>query len=625
MCGIAGFFGTGDTDTLEKMNVALARRGPDDRGIFMEGSVGLAQTRLSIIDLSSSGHQPMKSTTGQTVIVFNGEIYNFRELREELASKKSYRFQGGSDTEVILALYEAYGVEAFSKLNGMFAIALYDLKTKELMLVRDRMGKKPLYWGVSKDTLLFGSELKALMCHKDFSKEIDSNAVRLYLTYEAVPTPFSIFKGIKKLQAGHYLVYSQGKKPREVCFWDRPNAVLDISFEEATSRLDELLQASVARRLVSDVPLGVFLSGGLDSSTIAYYASRGSGEQLKTFSIGFSNKDFDESKYAEEVARTLNVAHTTEYFSPEKCIELLPEVFSYLDEPIADASIMPTYLLSAFARKHVTVALAGDGSDELFAGYPTFQAESLVGAYRTIPEWMRQGLIEPAIRALPVSHSYFSLDFKLKRFIDGAGTDPRHRHQRWLGAFTDTEANELLQGGGDYAFASPYELLNQYFHCEEKGDVFHNDVLWSYARTYLMDEVLVKVDRASMANSLEVRAPFLDYTLVEFVQNLPYKYKYHAGTGKYILKHLMKDRLPRGIVFRKKRGFAMPIGQWLTHELKPLMHDLLSKEAIGQSGFFDYTVIKRIMSEHERGVADHRKKLWTLMVFQMWFKRWSVA
>ena len=606
MCGIGGFVGAGDEGTLGKMTAALARRGPDDHGSYLKGSVGLAHTRLSIIDLSASGHQPMESTTGHTIITFNGEIYNFGELRRDIEAHGGYRFKSNTDTEVILALYERYGVEAFSRLNGMFAFALWDAREKSLILVRDRLGKKPLYWGVFGDTLIFGSELKSLMCHPDFKKEIDPWAVQLYLTYEYVPTPLSIFKGVRKLSPGSYLVYKRGAKPAEKCFWNITRSQSNLSFDEALRQLDHLLEASVARRLVSDVPLGVFLSGGLDSSTIAYYAGRVSKEQVKTFSIGFTNSDFDESAYATEVARALGVSHTTEHFSPERCMDLIPEVFSYLDEPIADSSLMPTYLLSQFTRKHVTVALAGDGSDELLAGYPTFKAEALVNYYKHIPETLRRQLIEPIIQALPVRHSYFSFDFKLKRFLEGVETDPRHRHQRWLGAFSDIEARELLDRGGTQP--SPYEHLNAFFPTQSSREEFLNDLLWSYARTYLMDEVLVKVDRASMAHGLEVRAPFLDYTLVEFLQSLPYHYKFHRGTGKYILKRLMEDKLSRNIVYRKKQGFAVPLGRWLKKELKPLSDELLGRRAIEKSGFFDAEKEAKVKSAHAQGARDKRTK-----------------
>lgn len=624
MCGIAGFFGEGDGAVLDRMNVALSRRGPDDHGTFRDGPVALAQTRLSIIDLSLGGHQPMTSSTGNTVVVFNGEIYNYRELRTEIEREGTYRFTNDSDTEVILALYEKYGTGAFERLDGMFAIALYDKRTGELLLARDRMGKKPLYWGIFDGVFLFGSELKALMAHPAFRKEIDPQAVNLYLSYESVPTPFSIFKGVHKLSPGTYLRYKEGGEPHKESFWQLPMRTSELSVDEATARLDELLAKSVGERLVADVPLGVFLSGGIDSSTVAYYAAK-AGDRLKTFSIsvGFSEGDQGEAGYARMVADSLGVDHSVQTFSEKECTDLIPEVFGYVDEPLADASILPTYLLSGFTRKHVTVALGGDGADELFAGYPTFEAEVLAGLYEQVPGFLRRGLIEPSIRALPVSHSYLSLDFKLKTFLAGASEDPRYRHQRWMGAFAPEDAREVLAAAYRMPDFSPYAMLDQYFTAGADHDRYMNEVLWAYARTYLMDQVLVKVDRASMAHGLEVRAPFLDRELVEFAFSLPYAFKHRGLTGKYLLKRLMRGKLPDRIIDRPKRGFGIPTGRWLQKELKPLAHELLGKQSLEKSGVFDWKVTERLLDEHEQGARDHRKKLWTLMAFQLWYQKWG--
>ena len=621
MCGIGGFYGDGDEATLAGMVEALSRRGPDDQGTWCKGKVGLAHTRLSIIDLTHAGHQPMTSASGKTSIVFNGEIYNFRELRRGL--RECYRFQSSTDTEVILALYEKEGTKAFAALNGMFAFALYDHGTGSLFLVRDRTGKKPLYWGVFNGTLIFGSELKALMQHKKFKKEIDPFALELYLTYECVPTPYSVFKGVRKVQAGGYVEFSPGKEPREEPYWELPREGSRVSFPDALAELDRVLAAAVERRLVSDVPLGVFLSGGIDSSTIAYYARQAVGTSLKTFSIGFTDRDFDESGYARDVANRLGVEHTMEYFSPSRCIELIPEIFAYVDEPLADASALPTYLLSSFTKRHVSVALGGDGADELFAGYPTFQAEALLGVYRALPAWLRKPL-EAAVRALPVSHTYFSLDFKLKKFIEGIGVPARYRHQHWLAAFAEDEARTVAsrelrvhwQGGA-------YAHLDQFFRDGVSRDGFSNDILWSYLRTYCMDHVMAKVDRTSMAHALEVRAPFLDHEVVELVSSMPYSYKFRHFGGKYILKKLMRGKLPSRILTRRKQGFAVPLGRWLRAELRPLVEETLSRKAIEESGFFEPREVTRLVGEHQALRADHRKKLWALIVFQLWYKKWA--
>ncbi len=617
MCGIAGFLGQGSTDTLGAMTRALSRRGPDDHGVYSGGALGLAHTRLAIIDLSAMGHQPMKSTSGDTVIAFNGEIYNYKSLRKEIEALGAYSFRTESDTEVILAAYETMGEAGFAKLDGMFAFALYDSKRETIHLVRDRFGKKPLYWGVFDGTLLFGSELKALMCHPSFKKELDPESVAAYVAYEYVPTPRSIFKGVSKLAPASHLTYTHGATPVIREYWSLAHTKQNVPYDEALRRTDELLSQAVEKRLVSDVPLGVFLSGGIDSSAVAYYARQLGA--VRTFSIGFDDPDFDESSFAREVAQALGTEHTEERFSAQTCIDMISDVFGYLDEPMADASILPTYLLSGFTKQYVTVALGGDGGDELFAGYPTFKAESFVGLYRALPGAMRTHMIEPLVQRIPAGGSYMSIDFKLKKFIEGATTPDHERHQRWLGAFVnDRERQELLVSR---AHTDPFDAQRVFFeHTSEKDP--GNALLWSYMRTYMMDEVLVKVDRASMAQSLEVRTPFLDTALVEYVTGLPYAYKYARRTGKRLLKDVMRGKIPSSIIDRKKQGFGIPLSRWLRNELNPLMHEMLSDDALARGGVFNPAPVQRLMREHEAGTHDHRKKIWTLMVFQLWSASW---
>ncbi len=618
MCGIAGFLGAGDEQILANMCRALSRRGPDDHGTYSGGGIGLSHTRLAIIDLSSLGHQPMQSESGKLVVSFNGEIYNYKALRKEIETSGLYQFRTGSDTEVILATYESMGVDGFAKLDGMFAFALYDARSETLHLVRDRMGKKPLYWGEFNGTFIFGSELKALMQHELFKKEIDPESLTAYLAYEYVPTPRSMLKGVHKLPPASYLSFKKGTRPTINTYWSLPQREVNDSFEEAVKKTDVLLAEGVGKRLVSDVPVGVFLSGGIDSSAVAYYA-RQHGD-VRTFSVGFDDKDFDESHYAAEVARILGTEHTEERFSAKQCIESIRDVFSYLDEPMADASILPTYLLSGFTRQHVTVALGGDGGDELFAGYPTFQAEALVGAYSHIPQLLREHVIAPITRALPSSDTNLSFDFKLKRFIAGSDAPIHERHQKWLGAFTDAHERTGLLLSSDTS--NVFESQRSFFDGAHGRNETMNRLLWSYARSYLMDEVLVKVDRASMAHGLEVRTPFLDIALVEYVMNLPYHYKYSGFTGKRLLKSIMRGTLPDSIIDRKKKGFGIPLARWLRTELNPLMHEILSDEALAKSGVFNPAPVQQLIAEHEAGTADHRKKLWTLMVFQLWHTQW---
>ncbi len=618
MCGIAGFAGSGTTEILRHMTEALQRRGPDDHGIYFDGKVGLANTRLAIIDRSQSGHQPMSTNSGDVVLAYNGEIYNFRDLRRELEQAGHGGFRGRSDTEVLLRCYEVHGEAAFAKLRGMFAIALYDLRNGRLLLARDHLGKKPLYWAQFGQTLVFGSELKALMCHPAWLSRLNPEAVAAYLVYEAVPTDLAIFQDVHKVPAASYLVFHDGKLERTVEFWrPAPASPLKIGMDDACAVLDQALARSVDRRLVADVPVGVFLSGGLDSSTIAYYASRCG--TAKTFSIGFEEETFDESRHAREVARFLGTDHTSEVFSASKCIEVLGQAADYMDEPNADAALLPTYLLSALTRRTVTVALGGDGADELFAGYPTFRADDYFRVYAAIPGPLRRKLIEPLIRRLPVSHDYMSLDFRLKKFIEGSGASGRYRHQHWIGAFCDDERLAAL--APEYRNSvSPYALIDRYW--DEAGGDFHRRLLFTYLRTYLMDHVMAKVDRATMANSLEARSPFLDVDLVDLVLNLPYELKYRNFTGKRILRRLMRGKLPGAVTARRKKGFGVPIGRWLRFEMRELCEDTLSSSRIRAGGIFEDGYIQKLKREHFSGTKDHRKKLWAILMFALWQDRW---
>ena len=622
MCGIAGFVGRGTRENLEKMTRTLKYRGPDGEGYFFDAAlvVGLGHRRLSIIDLGG-GKQPMFNEDKTVALVFNGEIYNFLELRKDLENR--HKFLTGSDTEVIVHLYEELGEQVFEKLNGMFAIALYDIKKQKLILARDRLGKKPLYWAQFGNSIFFGSEIKALMQHPDFKKEIDLQSLNKYLSYDYVPTPLSIWKNVQKLEPASYLVWEK-EKIRTGVFWKTSFGAWDGSEAQALGHLDNLLNESVKMRLISDVPLGIFLSGGLDSSTIAYYAQKNSSVPVKTFSIAFEEKSFDESAYARQAAKFLRTEHFEKRFFAKDLLNLVPRIAELSDEPLADASILPTYLLSQFTREKVTVALGGDGGDELFAGYPTFQADKLGNLYEKIPAVFRKSILEKIIRSLPVGHGNFSLDFKLKKFLDGFGDFSKYRHQRWLGSFLKEEKSKLfnqeiwqeLKNQNEFEEADRYRL-------DVKADTEQNALIYEYMRTYLMDEVLVKVDRASMFNSLEVRAPFLDYRLVDFVNSLPYNFKNRGWQTKYLLKRLMSSKLPKNIVFRRKKGFGVPLGEWLRKDLKDFCNQLLSEKEISKSGFFSISYIEQLKNEHFSEKKDNRKLLWNLMVFQLWQNNWN--
>lgn len=595
-------------------------RGPDDKGVLFIPGIGLAHARLSIIDLTAAGHQPMASRDGRFQIVFNGEIYNFKSLKELVLD---YPFKSNSDTEVIIALYEKFGTSCFEKLDGMFALAIYDSQTDQLVLARDRMGKKPLYWAKFGDTLLFSSELRALIIHPLFKKEIDLVALRKYLFYEYIPTPATIFKNVNKLEPASYLVFREGKVKIEK-FWQPDFSETKISFEDSAMALDTALAGAVKKRLVSDVPLGIFLSGGIDSSAISYYAQRDSAQKIKTFSIGFNEKSFDESLYARQVSEFLGTEHYEAMVSAKDIIELLPEFPNIMDEPMADPSLIPTYLLSKFTRANVTVALGGDGGDELFSGYPMHQADIPAKIYEKIPANIRKRIIEPAIYSLPVSHNNLSLDFKLKKFISGFDIHPRYRHHTWQASFIANQQFNLFSSDtkSQIAGSNVFDDIDRYIR-ESGTDNFSRQRDYLYFRTYLMDDILAKVDRASMHNGLEVRAPFLDRDVVNLVNTFPNEFKQRGLKTKYILKKVMEDKLPANIINRRKKGFGIPLALWLTGDLKNFCNEVLSNENIKSTGLFNWDYVNTIKQDHFSLRSNNYKQIWTLMVFQMWLEKWG--
>jgi asparagine synthase (glutamine-hydrolysing) len=623
MCGICGIVerrGPVDEHTLRRMMAAIRHRGPDDEGFYIAPpesgtAVGLGFRRLSIIDLVT-GNQPIANEDGSVHVVFNGEIYNYRELRSELEAR-GHRFATESDTEVIVHLYEELGAHCADRLNGMFAIALWDAQRGELVLARDRFGKKPLYYAELGEDLLFGSELKSLLEHPRCPRELDFEALSRYLALEYVPTPYSIFAGVRKLPGGHVLRWRDGRVSVEQ-FWDLkldpdepPRAA-----EQYMDEFRELFRAAVRRRLVSDVPLGAFLSGGIDSSSVvAMMVDALPAKAVKTFSVGFEERSFDESSHARRVAAHFGTDHHEQVFTAGVMLDTLPTVVDWLDEPFGDASILPTYLLSRFTREHVTVALGGDGSDELLAGYPTFPADRLARFYR-VPRLLHESVILPLADRLPVSTANFSFDFKLKRFLRAASASEDVRHAVWLGSFTPGEQAALLTAQPHDPFAEQRQFV------AAGSEDRLGRLIYLYAKTYLQDDILVKVDRASMACSLEVRAPFLDVELVEFLARVPSRLKLHRLDTKYLLKRAMRDMLPSGIATRPKKGFGIPVAAWFKGELREALQDELSPERLRRQGLFQPAEADRLVSEHLTGRRDHRKALWTLFVFQLWHRRW---
>jgi asparagine synthase (glutamine-hydrolysing) len=633
MCGIVGFVTSRvqnipDYGVLRDMRESLIHRGPDDAGEYIRTIdqrgpfVFLGHRRLSIIDLGT-GHQPLCNEDETVWVVFNGEIYNFGELRTRLEDL-GHRFKTNSDTEVIVHAYEEYKDDCFRYLNGMFAVGIWDEKQNRMVLARDRLGKKPLYYSFINGTLLFASELKAIMLSPAFPRKVDPVSLMKYLFFEFIPCPHTIFKDAKKIPAASYLVWD--KKGIEVGqYWspfDRQNGEEKLSEAEAELRMMELLKESVKRRLISDVPLGVFLSGGIDSSTVAALAQKEVSGKIKTFSIGFEDPSFDESRYATLASKYIGTEHHEQMMMPADLLNIVPTLPDILDEPMADASILPTYLLSKFTRGYVTVALGGDGGDELFAGYPTYLAHKLATQYDRY-----LGRLHPAINLfgnlLPVSDDNISFDFKVKKFLSGIGYPDGIRNSVWLGSFLFSE-NEKVLSEEIHGQFNRNQLVEEISLYERQYPYDDRITRLQYLdlKLYFQESILVKVDRASMACSLEVRAPFLDHELVEFVMGLPSEWKLKGFTSKYILKKSMRHWLPDEIIQRKKKGFGVPIAKWVKMELKELFEDLLSSDRIRREGYLNPEYVTHLLQEHLVNKRDNRKQLWTLLVWELWVNRY---
>ncbi len=641
MCGITGWINlsqsTGGLHTdavLHSMCETIVHRGPDSEGVWMDDTVALGMRRLSIIDLKT-GDQPVFNEDKTVVAMQNGELYNYREVRDDL-KKKGHRFVTRTDTEIIPHLYEEYGEAFVEQLNGMFAIALWDISKKKLILARDRFGEKPLYYGIFDGKLLYASEPKALLAHPSVKRELDLDSLREYLSFDYVPAPRSIYKGISKLPAAHILIVEDGNV-RTRRYWNlswsdqgipmagtsrpRSKGKYAPGIDRAAAELRDLLSDAVRMRLVSDVPLGILLSGGVDSSTVAALAVRRATDKVKTFSIGFEEDSFDESKYARQVAHHLGTEHYEATLSVDTAADLIGDIGTWLDEPLSDGSLIPTFMLAQFVRHHVTVALGGDGGDELFAGYPMYYGHKVARTYNRLPSFVRAGIVAPVVNGLPVSTKNLSFEYKAKRFVRSSNWDIVRRHHSWFGSFALDEQNTLLTdevrstAGGDI-YKDARELLAL---CDATDEVERMQFL--DINFYMAEDILTKVDRAAMAVSLETRAPFLDPRVGQFAASLPLSYKLHGSQGKYILKKAVEPLLPANILHRKKKGFGIPIADWLKGRLNPLMHDLLAEKRIRDQGLFRPEFVAQLIREHETGIASHHKQLWTLLVFQLWYER----
>ncbi len=628
MCGIAGYVNLdpsrpAELEIVRAMTRAIVHRGPDDEGFHVDGAVALGMRRLSIIDLET-GHQPISNEDGTVWVVFNGEIYNYLELRDELEAR-GHRFKTSSDTEVLVHLYEELGDAFVTRVNAMATIALWDARRRRLLLARDRLGKKPLHYARTSEALVFGSELKALVRHPSVRPELDPTSVASYLVHEYVPCPRTIYSNVSKLRPGHVAVFENGSL-REHPYWDLPAPLPERpgARHRVEEEIRELLYDSVRARLMSDVPLGVFLSGGVDSTSIVACMARAAPGNVRTFSVAFDEPSFDESTHFRRVARHFGTRHEERILTPDALLEILPELAEKLDEPFADASILPTFLLSRFTREHVTVALGGDGGDELLAGYPTYQAHRLAGLYERLPRAVRSGLVEPMIRRLPVSRANISFDFKAKRFVRGTGQPPEIRNQLWLGSFTGQTALAALgpdlraEVDGADLFEEERRHMREAPATDLLGKLQYVDL-----KMYLQDGILVKVDRASMACSLEVRAPLLDYRFVERIARLPTSWKLRGLTTKYVFKRAMRPWLPPGIESRSKKGFGIPVAEWLRGPLKGMMLDLLAHDRLRRQGLLDPAAVGGLVDDHLSGRRDNRKQIWTLLMLQLWHDHWG--
>ena len=625
MCGIVGFTHKSwapDSDRIQNAAATLIHRGPDQQGVFESSLCSMGATRLKIIDLGS-GDQPILSEDGNVAIVFNGEIYNHLELRRELEDL-GHHFYSRCDTETVLRAFLEWDIACFARLRGMFAIALWTKSTKRLVLARDRMGIKPLYFARRGDDLFFGSELKAILIHPEIERRLSLDGLDCYLSLNYVPCPWTLVEGIEKLPPGKWLEWRDGKISSD-SYWRLPFGVVrDRTLESAREELDALLRQSIREHMVSDVPLGMWLSGGIDSSTILHYARMESSAPLKTFSISFQGRSFDETAYIREVAARYQTDHEELDLNPEVDLRGAIEAFAYYsDEPSADAGALPVWFLSKLSKTKTTVSLSGEGADELFGGYLTHRANRLAARARRLPRKARQLALD-ALGAWPVSDEKISFEYQLKRFLEGSLMTPERAHVYWNGTFSEAQKRELLHAELPPALNG---VLGELRDRSVARSGAHDDLepyLWFDQRYFLPDDILYKADRMSMAHSLEVRPPFLDHRIVEFAATLPASLKIRGSKQKFLLKELMRDKLPPSVLQRKKVGFDIPAHDWLRGCLRPLMMDVLLDDTPAHAGLFRREVIETYIRQHQERQINVGYHLWGLMVLFLWMKKWGI-
>ena len=629
MCGIAGFCDFNhklDKDILKSMTDVLHHRGPDDSGYYFENNeyanIGLGHRRLSILDLSKHGHQPMQFQDLE--IVYNGEVYNFKEIRKEL-EKCNYIFESDSDTEVILKAYHKWGIKAVDKFNGMFAILIYDKKNEQLILIRDRSGIKPYYYYFKDGLFMFSSELKSFHQSPLFQKQIDLDVLGQFLMYAYVLEPYSIFKDTYKLRAGHYIVLDLKKRIyKEKKYWDVADSYkkpkLDITEEEAIQKADSILKSAFEYRMVSDVPVGVFLSGGYDSSAVAAVLQNNRTQKINTFTIGFKEKGYDEAIYAKQVANYLGTNHTEYYCTQKDALEIIPTLPEIYDEPFGDSSAIPTILVSKLAKQNVSVSLSADAGDEIFAGYGKYDTSfRYYNFFNKFPKTVQSilknsmNLIEP--RYLPFKNKIYNFETryeKIKQILQLNSTSMAMKYTTHL--FTISEVNKLLKNSFN-ELKTNFDLDTSDFGDLEKM------LLVDY-KTYLPDDILTKVDRATMSVSLEGREPLLDYRIIEFAAQLPDHFKYRNGEKKWILKQVVHKYLPKEIMDRPKMGFGVPLMEWFRDELKDLFYTYLSEERLIKENIFNVKEVIYLRDNYLNGKNDNIRKLWNILMFEMWYEKW---
>jgi asparagine synthase (glutamine-hydrolysing) len=642
MCGIAGILGSSDPElrtAVQRMISSIRYRGPDDSGVWIDErlGIGLGHARLSILDLSPEGHQPMVSANGRYVISYNGEVYNFAELRTEL-EQASAKFRGHSDTEVMLAAFEEWGIEkAVPRFVGMFAFALWDKQTRTLTLGRDRLGEKPLYYGWQGEAFLFGSELKALRAHPEFRAEVDRNALALLLRHNYIPAPYSIYQGISKLSPGCLLtVLLSQRNPQIAPYWSGKQAIetglahpFEGSESAAVSALEALLKDAVGQQMVADVPLGAFLSGGVDSSTVVALMQAQSSRPVKTFTVGFHEEGYDEAPHAKSVARHLGTEHTELYVMPKEAMSVIPRLPALYDEPFSDSSQIPTFLVSELARRHVTVSLSGDGGDELFGGYnryfwatniwrrvgwaPQPMRSALAGALMALPPSAWNGVFMGLSRFLPVGWRYANPGDKLHKLAEVLAV--RTPEEIYLDLVSHwKQPTEVVRGSHE-----PPTVLTDPARWADLPD-FEQRMMYLDQMTYLPDDILTKVDRAAMGVSLETRVPFLDHRVVEFAWSLPLSMKIRHGQGKWLLRQVLYRHVPKELMERPKMGFGVPIDMWLRGPLKGWAEELLDEARLQREGYFNPRPIRRKWAEHLTGRRNWSYYLWDVLMFQAWLE-----